>query len=44
TGAAISIVITEVLSLTLFNYLFNKGIVFKLHLKTVGKALEKING
>lgn len=44
TGAAISIVITEVLSLTLFNYLFNKGIVFKLHLKTVGKALERING
>ncbi|HDJ0911407.1 TPA: O27 family O-antigen flippase, partial [Escherichia coli] len=32
-GAAISTIITEFLSLTLMNYLFRNGIIFKLHYK-----------
>ncbi|HBZ4271876.1 TPA: polysaccharide biosynthesis protein, partial [Klebsiella pneumoniae] len=30
-GAAIAIVITEIISLTISNYFFNKGMVLKLH-------------
>ncbi|WP_433912256.1 oligosaccharide flippase family protein [Raoultella ornithinolytica] len=34
-GAAVANVLTQFFSLTIFNYPFKKGVVFKLHLKTI---------
>ncbi|MDY0973031.1 oligosaccharide flippase family protein [Siccibacter turicensis] len=34
-GAAVSTVIVEILSLTIYNYLFKNGLVFKMHLSTL---------
>lgn len=36
-GAAVSTLLVELLSLTLLNYFFLKGIIFKLHVKTISK-------
>ncbi|HAV2049088.1 TPA: hypothetical protein JHJ87_005611, partial [Raoultella ornithinolytica] len=34
-GAAFATLITEILSLTLFNYFFKKRVVAKLHIRTL---------
>ncbi|MDI7001769.1 oligosaccharide flippase family protein [Klebsiella pneumoniae] len=34
-GAAFATLITEVISLTLFNYLFKHGVVFKMHMRSI---------
>ncbi|MDW7544387.1 polysaccharide biosynthesis C-terminal domain-containing protein, partial [Klebsiella pneumoniae] len=40
-GAAVATLLTELLSLTIFNYLFRRGIVLKMHLMTFFPRLLK---
>ncbi|EIC82198.1 oligosaccharide flippase family protein [Serratia sp. M24T3] len=41
TGAAMATLLTELLSLTLYNYFFKNGAVFKLHYKTLTYPLSR---